>query len=806
MTACRLEGVQSDFIVSARWLVRNPVFMVSVVSILALGNGAVTSVFSIVNAVLLRPLPYKSAKLLARIDETATKRPINGVSAADYFRWRDRTDLFEATVPYLRDTVTLTAAGEPDQIVVLRTSGALFPVLGTQSQIGRTLLESDDVGTTRVAVLSDRLWRRKFGADPGMIGRTVTVSDEVLTVAGVMPRDFEFPSSDIDVWIPFQVSPGFPMLFQVLALLKHGVTFEETSSALEVVARQIEQENPVQAAGLKISVYPWNERSDRKYELTLLFLLAAVGLILLIACVNVASLLLSRAVQRQPEIAIRISLGAGFWRIARQLVTEGFLLALLGSAAGLILAHFAVQVLSDHLMALPDQLPHLQQVSLNERVLLFNGAICLLTTLLCSLAPIVMVFRADLQSVLRGVPTGNGPKASTQLFSFLIGSEAAFASALLVGSGLMIHSMVRLQQEDFGFRPDHVLTLRVPLGVRTPIRPAGKYDTRPLQIAYYDEILRQVETVPGIQAAAVVNNLPLSGVSSSTVLPDPDGKSIPISTRTITPQYFEVMGIPLIAGRHFNDADQSTSPGVAIVNEYLARQVFPNISPIGQRLPSAEEGAPVVTIVGVVRDTSQVSYDQPIQAEIYRPMSQFIFATFMSTVVVRTPGDPLSFVGAIRNAVWKVDPNQPVVKVQTMHDTIAESTWRPRFSAWIFSVLATLAVLLTAAGAYGVVAYTSSLRKREMGIRIALGASPTSVIAAVVCSAMLPICVGLAVGLLSALLLSRLLESLLYEVRGTDVLSYLSAAAILLIIGAVASVGPAWRLVTDTPVKALRTD
>ena len=796
----------SDFILAARWLGRNPVFMVSAVSILALGSGALTSVFSIVDAVLLRPLPYKSAKRLARINETATKRPITGVLAADYFRWRERTDLFEATVPYLRDTVTLTSAGEPDQIIVLRTPGALFSVLGTQSQIGRTLREYDDVGTARVAVLSDRLWRRDFGADPGMIGRTVTVSDEVLTVVGVMPHDFGFPSSDIDVWIPFRVNPEFPILFEVLALLKRGVTFAEASSALEVVARQIEQEDPNQAAGLKISVQPWNERSDRKYELTLLFVMAAVGLVLLIACVGVASLLLSRAVQRQPEIAIRISLGAGFWRVARQLVAEGFLLALLGTAAGLALAHFAVQVLLDHLTALPDQLPHLQRVSLNGRVLLFNGAICLLTTVLCSVAPIVLVFRADLQSVLRGVRTGNGPKASTRLFAFLIGSEAAFASALLVGSGLIIHSLVRLQQEDFGFRPDHVLTLRIPLGVRTTIRPAVKYDTRPLQIAYFDAILRQVETVPGIRAAAVVNNLPLSGVSSSTVLPDSDGRSIPMSTRTITPRYFDVMGVPLLAGRHFNDADQATSPRVAIVNEYIARQLFPNISPIGQRLPSAEEGAPAVTIVGVVRDTSQVSYDQPIQGEIYRPMRQFIFATFMSTVVVRTASDPVSFVGAIRNAVWKVDPGQPIVKVQTMQDAIAESTWRPRFSAWIFSVLATLAVLLTAAGAYGVVAFTSSLRRREMGIRIALGASPTSLIAALVSSTMSPICVGLAVGLLSALMLSRLLESLLYEVPGTDVLSYLSAAAILLIIGVVASVGPAWRLVTDAPVKTLRTE
>ena len=465
-----------------------------------------------------------------------------------------------------------------------------------------------------------------------------------------------------------------------------------------------------------------------------------------------------------------------------------------------------MQVLADHLTALPVQLPHLQRVSLNGRVLLFNGVVCLLTTLLCSLAPIVMAFRADLQSVLRGMHARNGPRASTRLFFFLIGSEAAFASALLVGSGLMLHSLVRLQQEDFGFRPDHVLTLRVPLGVRTPIRRTGKYDSRPLQIAYYDEILRQVETVPGIEAAAVVNNLPLSGVNSSTVFSDSEGRSIPMSTRTVTPRYFEVMGIPLLAGRHFNDVDQATSPRVAIVNEYIARQFFPNTSPIGRRLPSAEEGGPAVTIVGMVRDTSQVSYDQPIQGEIYRPMRQFIFATFMSTVVVRTPGDPLSFVGAIRNAIWQADPSQPIVKVQTMHDAIAESTWRPRFSAWIFSVLATLAVLLTAAGAYGVVAYTVSLRTREMGIRMALGASPTSLIAAIVRSAMLPICVGLAVGLVVALLLSRLLESLLYEVRGTDVLSYLGAAAVLLIVGAVASAGPAWRLVTDTPVKTLRTE
>lgn len=796
-----------DLIRAVRWLCKKPLFTASVIGILALGIGATTAVFSIVDAVLLRQLPYESSGRLARIDETATKRPISGVPAADYLRWRDRSDLFETTVPYLKDTVTLTGAGDPDQVIALRASGALFPLLGVHARIGRALVEPDDEpGSAKVAVISDRLWQRRFHADPGVIGRAITVSEEVFTVGGVMPREFEFPSSEIDLWIPLRVTPALKMWFQVVARMKPGITLPQMSSALEVVARQMEQEDPKEKAGLRIAVSKWSESADRKYEVTLVFVWAAVGLVLLIACADVGSLLLSRAVQRQREIAIRASLGAGFWRVARQLLAESFVLAVAGSAAGITVARYALQFLSNQLAALPVVLPHLQRVTINGRVFLFNAALCLLLAVLCSVAPVLLAFRTDIQSILRGVRAGEGPKGSTRLFSILIASEAAFACLLLVGSGLMIRSLVRLQQQDHGFRPDHVLTLRVPVGMRTPLRPGSKYDTRPRQMAYYGEILQRVERIPGIEAAAIVNNLPLSGVSTWTALRDPDGRSMLNMTRTISPGYFAAMGIPLLAGRLFTDGDLTGAPGVAIINEYLAHQLFQNRNPLGQVLPSEGSNAPTVTVVGVVRDTSQVSYDQPAKGEIYRPIRQFIFAAFMSTIVVRTPGDPLSLAAAVQKEVWAVDPMQPVVKVETMKDVIADSIWRPRFSAWIFSVLGGLAVLLTSAGIYGVVAYTSSLRAHEIGIRVAVGATPQNVVAVILRGAMLPLSVGLAIGLVSALLLSRMLASLLYEIRGSDPVTYLSAGALLLVIGAAASVSPAWRAAAGDPLEALRME
>jgi predicted permease len=769
--------------------------------ILALGIGANTAVFSIVDAVLLQPLPYKSPEKLVRIEENALKRPMSGVAAEDYLRWKDRSDLFEKTVPFIRDTVTLTGAGDPDQIIAMRASGALFPMLGVRPRMGRALLESDDdPAAARVAVISDRLWRGRFHADPRVIGRAITVSEEVFTIAGVMPREFAFPSSEVELWLPLRVTPAFKMWFQVVARLKPGITVQQAGSALQIVARQLEQEDPKQKAGLRLDVAQWTETADRKYELTLVFVLAAVGLVLLIACADVGSLLLSRAVQRQREIAIRASLGAGLWRVARQLMAESLVLAVLGSVVGITVARYALQFLSNQLAALPIVLPHLQRVSLNGRVLLFNIGLCVLLSILCSLAPVLLAFRTDIQATLRGGRSGAGPKGSSHMFSILIATEVAFAFLLLVGSGLMIRSLVRLQQEDHGFRPDHVLTMRVPVGMRTPLRPGSKYETRPLQIAYYAQILERVQQVAGTQAVAIVNNLPLSGANTSVSMP-----GIANSARTISPQYFAAMGIPLLAGRTFTDDDRTGAPRVAIINEFMARQLFPDRSPLGQVMPSTEPGPPL-TVVGVVKDTSQLSYELPVKGEIYFPMRQFVFGAFLSTIVVRTPGDPLALASALQKAVWEVDPNQPVVKVQTMEDVVASSIWRPRFSAWIFSVLGGLAMLLTSAGVYGVVAYTTTLRAYEVGIRVALGATPRNVVAVILRGAMVPLCVGLAVSVVAALLLSRLMESVLYEIRGTDAVTYVSAGLLLLAIGAAASARPAWKAAVGDPVKALRAE
>jgi len=769
--------------------------------ILALGIGANTAVFSIVDAVLLQPLPYKSPERLVRIEENAVNRPMSGVAAEDYLRWKDRGDLFEKTVPFIRDTVTLTGTGDPDQIIAMRVSGALFPMVGVHPNMGRTLLESDDdPAAARVAVISDRLWRRRFHADPRVIGRSITVSEEVFTIAGIMPREFAFPSSEAELWLPLRITPAFQMWFQVVARLKPGITVQQAGSALQILARQLEREDPKEKEGLRLDVAQWTETADRKYELTLVFVLGAVGLVLLIGCADVGSLLLSRAVQRQREIAIRASLGAGLWRVARQLMAESLVLAVLGSVVGITVARYALQFISNQLAALPNVLPHLQRMSLNGRVLLFNIGLCILLSILCSLAPVLLAFRTDIQTTLRGGRRGAGPKGSSRMFSILIATEAAFAFLLLVGSGLMIRSLVRLQQEDHGFRPDHVLTVRVPVGMRTPLRPGSKYDTRPRQIAYYSQILERVQQLPGTQAVAIVNNLPLSGINTSVAMPGPAN-----SARTISPQYFAAMGIPLLAGRIFTDDDRAGAPQVAIINEFMARQLFPDRNPVGQVMPSEEPGPPL-TVVGVVKDTTQLSYELPVKGEIYFPMRQFVFGAFMSTIVVRTPGDPLALASAVQKTVWEVDASQPVVKIQTMEDVVAASIWRPRFSAWIFSVLGGLAVLLTSAGVYGVVAYTTTLRAHEVGIRVALGATPRDVVAVIVRGAMAPLCAGLAVSVGAALLLSRLMASVLYEIQGTDPVTYVSAGVLLLGIGAAASVRPAWMAAVGDPVKALRAE
>jgi len=777
-----------------RWLRKNPLFTAATVLILAVGIGANTAVFSIVDAVLLRPSPYSSAERMLRIQESSS-RGASPVPVRDFQRWSGRTDLFERIAPYSRDTVTLTGDGEPEQVIGVRSMG-LFPLLGVHAQLGRALISADDEnGTRNVVVLSDRLWRRRYHGDPGMMGRGMTISDERYTIVGVMPPEFEFRYPEAELWTPLRLTPNSPWV-EVTALLRPGVPAAQVRSALDVVARDLQRERPKDAGGLRFLVTPWSEVPEEKYRLTLIFVLAAVGLVLLVACADVGSLLLSRAVERQREIAIRSSLGAGFWQIVRQLLSESLVLAALGSVAGIVVARSLLALLTKQLAALPIVLPHLQRVALNGRVLAFNSALCLMLAVLCGLAPILLAIRTDMEAVLRSGQSATALRGSSRLFSTLIALETGFAFLLLIGSGLMIRSLVHLQQADHGFRPDHVLTLRVPVGT------IGKYDTRPRQMAYYREILERVKTVPGVKAAAIVNNPPLSGVNTSLdmQLRSPGEKSPPTLARTISPEYFAAMGIPLIAGRIFTDSDVSGAPGVAIINEYLARQLFPDRNPLGEKL------TPQATVVGVVRNASQSSYEAAPEGEVYIPYRQFIFATFMSTVVVRTVGEPKALAEALQKQVWAVDAKQPVVKVETMEEVVANSIWRPRFSAWIFSVLGGLAVFLTAIGVYAVVAYTSTLRAREVGIRVALGAGAGHVVGIILRGAMIPVTIGLALSVAVALPLSRLLTHLLYETSSSDTLTYASASGLLLLIGAAASAYPAWRAATRDPLPTLRAE
>jgi putative ABC transport system permease protein len=424
--------------------------------------------------------------------------------------------------------------------------------------------------------------------------------------------------------------------------------------------------------------------------------------------------------------------------------------------------------------------------------------VCIFLACVCTLAPVVFTLRTDVQSVLRG-GAGDTGKRSARLFSALIATEAAFAFLLLAGSGLLIRSLIRLQSADTGFRADHVLTMRVPIGTQVQSKPTGKYDTRPRQIKFYRQVLDRLAIVPGVRAVAVVNNLPLSEANTTTVYRGPYGGALPVMTRTVSDQYFAVMGIRLLQGRVFSEDYQD---GV-VINEYLARLFFPDRNPIGQILPSDDSKA---VVIGVVANAWQRKYDQPAAGEVYIYYRKFMFGTFLSTIVARTSGDPLALAGILRKQVWAVDPNEPVLKVQTMDDVIAGSIWRPRFSAWIFAALGGLALVLTSAGIYSVVAYTTALRKKEVGIRVALGANPRDIAAVVLRSAMIPLTAGLLAGVLAAVQLSRLLSSLLYETSHTDSVTYLSAAALLLALGIIAGMRPAWRSATADPLHALRIE
>ena len=783
-----------DVLLAIRWLRRNPLLTLAITGILGLGIAASTAVFSVVDPVLLRPLPYQAADRLVAVTESTPKRVFDVIPAADFRYWSERAGGgFDQIVPFRKDMVTITNVPTPDQVWAIRTAGRLFQLIGATAKLGRTLVDSDQ----NVVVLSHRLWINMFHADPAIVGRAITVSGETYVVAGVFPADFEFYSAAVDLWLPLRITPASNFTVSVVARLKNGISLERAQADLEIPARELSARDPQHDAGLRINVKPWREDPGKQYQRSLECLLAAVGLLLLIACANASSLLLSRTVQRQKEIAIRASIGAPFRRVVRQLLAESLVLAGLACIAGAGAAWLTLKLLVRQLAALPVNIPHISRVALNGRILLFDCAVCVLVACVCTVAPVLLARRTDIQNVLRSGQSTGG-KHSARIFSALIAAQAALAFLLLTGSGLLIRTVENLQHADNGFLPDHVLTVRVPVGSLTAPRGTGKYATKARQTEFYSRVLERLEKMPQISAVAVVNNPPLSHVNTSTMMP------VSNSTRTISPQYFAAMGTPLLRGRLFTDADTSDSRPVAIINEYLARQLFPDRDAVGQFLPG--EGRNRREVVGVVKNAWQLDYNEPTIGEVYIPFRQFIFGTFMSTFVIRSTADPQSLAAAVRHEVAAIDPNEPVTKVETLRDVIDDAIWIPRFSAWIFAAMALMALALIASGIYAVVAYTSALRMRELGIRVAVGATPRDIAADILRRIAIPLAAGAVIGVVAAIVLSRLVASLLYGVSADDPVTYSACFAVLMAMGAIAAIRPAWKAAIQDPLASLRTE
>ena len=794
-----------DLLWGLRWLRHNPLFTLVVAATLALGIGANTAVFSVVDAVLLRPLPYRTPSRLVKIAESTTKQPDTWIPAAHYLRWRDRTDLFAGLAAYRFDAVTLNDIDTPDQVLGMRVTSSLFSLLGVHARLGRALMDSDDVpGSPPPPSSATSCGAASSTPTPASSAGPSVPATRCSPSSASCRRNSNSPPPIKRSGCRSASPAPLRDAVQVIARLTGGVPLSRVNAAMAIMAPQLEQLDPIERAGLRLLASVWTEDPGPKSAQTLVLILAAVALLLLIACANVASLMLSRAVQRQKEIAIRACLGAGFWRVMRQLLAESVWLAAVGSAAGVALAVALLRVLSKRIAALPIVMPHLQQVTVTGRVLAFNAAVCLLSACLFSVVPVFVASKLDLQTALRSGRSAGAAKGSTRLFSFLIAGETALAFLLLAGAGLMVRSLIRLQEADLGIHPDHVLTMKVPVG--TALHRPKQLDTKPQQMAYFQQLAERLQTIPGVSAAAVVNNLPLS--PANTTLSDQLKSSSAQTTgsvraRCVSPRYFAVMGIPLLAGRDFSAADTATAPGVLILNEHLARHLFPDGNAVGQ---SVFTGGKSSTVIGVVKDAPQMSYDAPAQDEAYFSYQQFIFGSFLAAVVVRTVGDPLALSGTLQKEVWAVNRDQPIVKVETMSDVIADSIWRPRFSSWVLTVISVVALLLMSAGVYGVIAYTAGLRAHEVGIRVAMGARPFEVVGVILRDTMIPVAAGLALSVVAGLLLHRLLSSLLYQISAADPLTYATSGAVLVAVGVLASAGPAWKAATADPVKALRSE
>ncbi|HEX8142216.1 MAG TPA: ABC transporter permease [Pyrinomonadaceae bacterium] len=806
-----LGDIWQDLRYGLRTMLKNPGFTGVAVLALALGIGANSAIFSVVNSILLRPLPFKDPDRLVMVWHSYPKLDlIAPVSPPGFTDYGARTDVFENAAVASGGSANLTGAGEPERIQARAVTASFFPTLGVTPALGRTFLQEEDQPShEHVVVLSHGLWQRRFGADPAIVGQTIMLDGEGYNVVGVMPESFRMFGQD-DLWAPLaltaeQLSPkrrGSEFLLMI-ARLKPGVSLEQAQAVMDTVAGQIRQNNPQNypndgSWGVKVkSVY---EETVGDIRPALLVLLGAVGFVLLIACANVANLLLARASVRRKEIAIRTALGAGRRRLIRQLLTESVLLSLVGGGLGMVLAVWGVDVL---VKLNQNNIPRAQEVGIDGRVLAFTCGLSLLTGILFGLAPALQASKTELTEALKEGGRTSGGSHRARVRNLLVISEIALALVLLIGAGLMVKSFSRLSHVNPGFEPQNLLTMQVAL-------PSTKYSEPKRRADFYRQALEKIKTLPGVQSAGAVSHLPLSGSVGSGFFSiegraESPGEQLPhTDLRASTPDYLQTMGIPLLKGRYFNERDTEASPNVAIVDETLARRYWPNEDPIGKRISfNRRENADVWReVVGVVGAVRHKALDADYRGQLYFPHPQNPWGGMY--LVVRTMNEPASMAAMVRDAIQSVDKDQPVYRVMTMETLLAESVAQRRFSMLLLTLFAVVAVLLAIVGLYGVMSYGVSQRTHEIGIRMALGAQAGDVLRMVVGQGLLLALIGVGAGLLASLALTRVMSSLLFGVSARDPFMFVSIPLILAAVALLACYIPARRATKVDPMIALR--
>jgi putative ABC transport system permease protein len=806
-----LETLWQDVRFGVRVLVKSPTFTIVAVIALALGIGANSAIFSVVNTVLLRPLPYKDPDRLVVVWEDASKHgyPRDTPAVANYVDWRDQNQVFEGMAAMASASVNLTGVGEPERIEVRRVSANFFPLLGVEPQLGRTFLpEEDQPGAANcVVVISNGLWQRRFGSDKKIIEKPINLNGVSCTVVGVMSPNFQFPDRGVELWIPIAFSSKEAAnrgghYLEVIARMKPGITLQQAQADMSSIAARLQQQYPEQNTDLGAVVIPLHEQVAGDIKPALLILLGAVGFVLLIACANVANLLLARAAARQKEIAVRVALGASRLRLIRQFLTESILLAALGGALGLLLSLWGVNLLKTFI---PENISQARAITIDAKVLGFTLLVSLLTGLVFGLAPAMQASNFNLNETLKegGRDSAQGSRGH-RIRSLLVITEVAVSLILLIGAGLLINSFLRLRNVDPGFRADKLLTMQVVL-------PKVKYREQAQRSAFYTELLHRVEVLPGVKSAAVTTNLPLYKQGNSIGIeiegrpaPEP-GKELIVATRVISPRYFSTMGIQLLQGREISGQDKADSPAVAVISETMARRYWPGEDPIGKRISPGKPESPDdwITIIGVVKDVRQFELEANPKPQMYLSYEQAGFFE-PNDLVVSTNADPLSMAAMVRNAVWEIDKDQPVSKIRTMEDIISESVARQRFSMLLLGIFAILALVLAAVGIYGVMSYSVAQRAHEIGLRMALGAQRSDVLKLVVGQGLKLVLIGVAIGLAAAFTLTRVMSSLLFGVSATDPITFITISLVLISVAVLASYIPARRATKVDPMVALR--